>query len=158
MNGKSCFFIGHREASNKLLPLLNDAIETHISRYGVTNFIVGHYGGFDLLASKAVIAAKGIHPEITLSLLLPYHPAERSIKLPAGFNDMIYPDGLETVPRKYAIVRANRHTIEHVDYLISYVWHPASNARNLLEFAQRRATNGLIQITNLASPHPSFRE
>lgn len=158
MNGKSCFFIGHREASSELLPLLNEAIEAHITQYGVTNFIAGHYGGFDQLAAKAVIAAKKCHPKITLSLLLPYHPAERSIKLPAGFDDMIYPDGLETVPRKYAIVRANRHIIEHVDYLISYVWHPASNARNLLEFAQRRATNGLIQITNLASPHPSFRE
>ena len=150
MNGKSCFFIGHREASSELLPLLNEAIEAHITQYGVTNFIVGHYGDFDLLASKAVVAAKGIHPEITLSLLLPYHPAERSIKLPAGFDDMIYPDGLETVPRKYAIVRANRHIIEHVDYLIAYVWHPASNARNLLEFAKKREQNGLLHITNLA--------
>ena len=70
----------------------------------------------------------------------------------------VYPYGLETVPRKYAIVRANRHIIEHVDYLISYVWHPASNARNLLEFAQRREMNGLIQITNLASLHSSIRE
>ena len=151
MNGKICFFISHREASNELLPLLNNTIETHITRYSVTNFIVGHYGGFDQLASKAVIAAKGIHPEIRLSLLLPYHPAERSIKLPTGFDDMIYPAGLESVPRKYAIVRANRHIIEHVDYLISYVWHPASNARNLLESAQRREAHGLIQITNLAS-------
>ena len=150
MNGKSCFFIGHREASSELLPLLNEAIEAHITRYGVTNFIIGHYGGFDQLAAKAVIAAKKCHPEITLSLLLPYHPAERSIKLPAGFDDMIYPDGLENVPQRYAIVRANQSVIKHVNYLIAYVWHPASNARNLLEYAEKRKQNGLIHVTNLA--------
>ena len=54
------------------------------------------------------------------------------------------------MPRKLAIVRANRYMVDHVDYLIAYAWHPASNARDLLDYAQRREKKGLIQITNIA--------
>lgn len=74
---KSCFFIGHREASTEVFPALLKAVEQHIVEYGVTEFIVGNYGGFDHMAAKAVIAAKKQHPGIALSMLIPYHPAER---------------------------------------------------------------------------------
>lgn len=93
---KSCFFIGHRETSAEILPALAEAVEQHIAEYGVTEFIVGNYGGFDRMAARAVIAAKARHPDITLSLLLPYHPAERPIEAPPGIcsnmpSSMVYP-------------------------------------------------------------------
>ena len=150
MIGKSCFFIGHREASQEIVPALEEAIEKHIVDYGVTEFIVGNYGGFDHLAANAVIRAKQCHPQITLSLLLPYHPAERPIEKPEGFDNTYYPEGMEKVPRKLAIVRANRYVVDHVDYLIAYAWHPASNARELVEYAQRREKQGKIVVTLLA--------
>lgn len=146
---KSCFFIGHREASTELLPALAEAVEKHITEYGVTEFIVGNYGGFDRISARAVIEAKKRHPGIVLSMLIPYHPAERPIELPPGFDNSFYPPGMESVPRRLAIVRANRYMVTHVDYLIAYVWHPASNARNLVEYAEKsRAKNGLT-ITRL---------
>ena len=46
-----------------------------------------------------------------------------------------------------AIVRANRYVVDHVDYLISYAWHPASNARELVEYARKRQRNLCISIT-----------
>ena len=146
---KSCFFIGHREASAEILPALRDAVEQHILEYGVTEFIVGHYGGFDHMAAKAVIDAKAQHPEITLTMLIPYHPAERPVELPYGFDNTFYPPGMEKVPRRLAIVCANRYTVDHVDYLLDYAWHPGSNARNLVEYARKREERHLIQITVL---------
>ena len=77
MSQKSCFFIGHRETPEEIYPVLCAAVEEHIVRYGVTEFIVGRYGCFDGLAAKAVKTAKQPHPEVELTLLLPYHPAER---------------------------------------------------------------------------------
>ena len=148
-NMKSCFFIGHREASSEILPALAEAVEKHITEYGVTEFIVGNYGGFDHMAAKAVIAAKNQHPDITLSMLIPYHPAERAIETQQGFDNTFYPAGMEKVPRKLAIVRANRYMVDHVDYLIAYAWHPASNARDLVEYARKREVNGLITVTLL---------
>ena len=135
---KSCFFIGHREASAEVLPALPEAVEQHIVERGVREFVVGNYGGFDRMAAKAVIAAKERHPGISLLLLIPYHPAERSIQTPGGFDNTFYPPGMEKVPRKLAIVRANRYMVDHVDYLIAYAWHPASNARDLVEYAGKR--------------------
>ena len=87
---KSCFFIGHREASSELLPILTQVVEKHVCEYGVTDFIVGGYGGFDHLAAKAVISLKQQYPQITLSLLIPYHPAERPIETPPGFDNTYY--------------------------------------------------------------------
>jgi hypothetical protein len=146
---KSCFFIGHREASSDIFPALSEAIELHILEFGVTEFIVGNYGGLDHMAAKAVIAAKERHPNITLSMLIPYHPAERPVLLPQGFDNTFYPPGMEKVPRRYAIIRANRYMVDHVDYMIAYVWHPASNARDLVKYAQKREEQNLICVTVL---------
>ena len=55
---KTCFFIGHREASSEILPMLTETVEQHIVEYGVTEFVVGNYGGFDRLAAKTVIPIK----------------------------------------------------------------------------------------------------
>ncbi|WP_294700961.1 hypothetical protein [uncultured Flavonifractor sp.] len=117
--------------------------------YGVTEFIVGHYGGFDRLAASAVKEAKRFYPEVRLILLLPYHPAERPIPMLEGFDGTFYPPGMESVPRKVAIVRANRYVVDHVDYLISYIWHPASNARELVEYAKRKNCQNRLQIMML---------
>ena len=147
MEGKSCFFIGHRDASEEIYPALYTAVERHILKYGVTEFIVGHYGGFDRLAASAVKEAKSFYPEVRLTLLVPYHPAERPIPTPDGFDGTFYPLGMESVPAKVAIVRANRYVVDSVDYLIAYVWHPASNAWKLVEYAKRRTKKGGLFIT-----------
>ena len=156
---KSCFFIGHREASAEVRPFLADAIEQHIVEYGVTEFFVGNYGAFDRMAARAVIAAKKQHPGIILSMLIPYHPAERPVMPPDGFDNTFYPPGMEKVPRKLAIVRANRYMVDHVDYLIAYAWHPASNARELVEYAVRKMVAGTIKVHNIAdSYHPMHKD
>lgn len=104
--GKTCFFFGHREADERLLPVLETTIERLIAEENVRYFYVGGYGGFDRIAACAVKNAKKQHPCITLMLVLPYHPAERPVEIPDGFDSTYYPDGLENTPRRYAIVRA----------------------------------------------------
>mgnify|MGYP003305190783 CR=1 FL=1 len=86
--------------------MLAEEIERHIVEYRVDAFVVGHYGQFDSMATHAVIQAKQKHPEITLTLLLPYHPTVRPIKTPKGHAGPYYPPGLETVPPRLAIVKA----------------------------------------------------
>lgn len=147
MDTKSCFFIGHRESSEEIYSVLYAAVEQHIVEYGVTEFIVGHYGGFDRLAASAVKEAKHFYPEVSLTLLLPYHPVERPIPTPDGFDGTFYPPGMESVSSKAAIIRANRYVVDHVDYLIAYAWHPARNARELVEYAKRRVKIGSLFIT-----------
>ena len=37
---KTCFFIGHRETGERILPALAQEIERHVTEYGVTEFVV----------------------------------------------------------------------------------------------------------------------
>ena len=117
---RSCFFIGHRHAEERIYEKLLTAIDTHISAYGVTDFLVGHYGDFDRMAARAVAEARRTHPGISLTMLLPYYPEDRAISVPPIFDGTFYPPGMEFCPKRYAIVRANQYAIEHSDYLIAY--------------------------------------
>lgn len=148
---KSCFFLGHRDTPESIRAAMDEAIERHIIEYGVTEFFVGHYGHLDRMAQAALVRAKARHPDIFVRLLIPYHPAERPITAPDGFDGTFYPPGMERVPRRLAILRANQYMIDSCDYLIAYVWHAASNARELLEYAKKK---GII-IINLAEANDS---
>ncbi len=78
---------------------------------------MGSYGNFDRLAANAVMDAKRQHPNITLMLVLPYHPGERPVEAPNGFDGTYYPEALENTPRKFAIVRANKSLMVDVNLL-----------------------------------------
>lgn len=146
---RTCFFIGHRDAPDSLLPALSDAVEKRITEHGVDQFVVGAYGRFDSLAAQAVRRAKKQHPDILLFYLRPYHPSERP-QTPAGFDGSFYPPGMETVPRKAAIVRANRYMVDNSQFLIAYARYSVSNAWELTEYARKRERRGLIHVENLA--------
>ncbi|MFR6692575.1 MAG: hypothetical protein ACLUS6_00365 [Dysosmobacter sp.] len=84
-------------------------------------FVVGQYGNSDRLVIWALSQAKRAHPDITLMLMTPYYPVNRKVDLPEAFDALFYPPDLETVPKRLAIVRANRYMVERSDFLIAYV-------------------------------------
>ena len=141
-----CFFIGHRHAEERIYEKLLTAIDTHISAYGVTDFLVGHYGDFDRMAARAVAEARRTHPGISLTMLLPYYPEDRAISVPPIFDGTFYPPGMEFCPKRYAIVRANQYAIEHSDYLIAYVTG-VGKSRDFLNYAERKG----VPICNLGA-------
>ena len=149
MRMASCFFIGHRETDAALLPKIKAAAECLIQQQQVSDFYVGMYGNFDSLTGEVVIQLKHEYLDVRLFLVIPYHPADRPIEAPPGYDGTFYPDGMEAVSRRYAIIKANRKMIDNCDWLIAYVTHTVSNAHNLLEYALRQQKKGLIQVINL---------
>lgn len=146
-----CFFIGHRETTTDIFPSLLYAIEQHICEYSVTEFYIGNYGGFDRIAARAVKQLKVKYPQIKLFLVTPYHPADRHVELPEGFDEIFLPMGMENTPKRVAIVKANHLMVDYVDYLVAYVWHPGSNSSKLLEYAQKKEIRGELTV-HLLSP------
>ena len=69
-----------------------------------------------------------------LILVLPYlngaMPAE-------GYDETVYPP-LESVPRRYAILRRNEWMIQRCDVLIAYVTHGWGGAAKTLAYARKR--------------------
>lgn len=138
MDTNRCFLIGHRQTEEGLYRPLYTAIERHIVEKGVAEFWVGHHGGFDRLAARVLRDVKQRYPSIRLFLLLAYHPAVQAVALPAGFDGLFYPPGLETVPKRFAIVRANRYAVQHSRYLIAYVWQITGNSAALVRYARTK--------------------
>lgn len=147
---KCCFMFGHGDCPDSVLPRIEQAVELYYSRYGITGYYIGNRGSFDRLAALAVRKAKQMHPDIRMHLLLAYHPAERPVDLWGGFDDSFYPP-LENTPRPFAIVNANRYMIDTTDFFICYVKH-FGNARNLLEYAQKRKKDGFYMKNVAEAP------
>ena len=132
---KPCFLIGHRDVPGELREKLARAIDEAIVRNDVTEFVVGQYGAFDRMAAGCLAEAKKAHPELRLLLLLPSHPVERPVDLPQGFDASFYPPGMEQVPRRLAIVRANEYMARHCDLLICYSVLENSNPGRIVKKA-----------------------
>ena len=150
MNLGTCFLIGHRDSGMEVYFLLMAEVERHVTEYGVTDFYVGHYGGFDRLAAQAVKEVKERHPEVQLTLVLPYHPAIRPINTPKGFDGTFYPWEDEKIPKRLAIIKTNQRMVDTCDYLITYAYHFLGGTGQIVEYARKREKKGLIHIENIA--------
>ena len=131
---------------DEVLPFIKDAAEKLIVQEEVTQFYVSGYGSFDRLAGRAMSELKAVYPFLQLYRVIPYHPANRKIELPQGFDGTYYPEGLEYVPPMYAISRANQSMIDQCNFLIAYVCHPAGKASKFLEYARKREKKGLVRV------------
>ena len=139
--------MGNRHAPADIKGQLAETVEKHITVYGVNTFTVGHYGAFDSMAIGVLQELKKRYPDIVLYLLAPYALTQKR-DVPENFNGSFYPEGLEKVPFRYAIVQANRYMVQNSDYLISYCRH-IGNTRKIVEYAQRLEKKGLIKVTLL---------
>lgn len=121
-------FFGHRQMLENVQPLLRQTLETLITQQGADIFYVGHQGAFDSLVLRNLKALKTVYPHITYTVVLAYLPTENS-EMDMKDEPTLYPDGLESVPRRFAIVHRNRWMIEHSDLVISYVKSPGGAAQ-----------------------------
>ena len=122
MDNKVCFLFGHAATPYEAIARIEAAAERHYQEHGIRTFIVGNRGSFDGYAAAAIKSLKQRHSDISLLLLLAYHPGERAVDLTDGFDNSYYPP-LENVPRQYAIVRANKYMMEtcrRYDYSYGY--------------------------------------
>ena len=149
MDNRICFMFGHATTPYDAISLIEAAAEKQYNEYYIRTFIVGNRGNFDSHAATAIKNLKKKYSDISLLLLLAYHPAERPVHLTEGFDNSYYPP-LEGVPRQYAIVRANQFMVDTADSIICYV-NRIGNTRKLLEQAERRQKKENILIENVAT-------
>lgn len=147
LNNITCFLIGNRNTPYSVKEQLGYVVEQHIVEYNVTTFIVGNYGNFDRIAHDILIDVKSRHTNISLYLLAPY-ALSKKVNTPMGFDGTLYPEGLEKLPLRLAIIKANQYMVNHSNYLITYC-HYIGNTRNVVEYAQKLKKSRIIKITML---------
>ena len=140
---KTCCFFGHREVTHNIRPKLTAIIEKLIAEEGVTEFYVGNQGQFDSMVYSVLKELKAKYPHIRYTVVLAYMPDEHTKEL-YGENTL-YPDGLETVPKRFSISKRNDWMIKQSGFAVCYVYKITGGAAKFREKAEKRG----LEIINV---------
>lgn len=122
MEKKACTFFGHRDCPETIKPKIRTAVIDLIENHGVTMFYVGNQGNFDRLVRSVLKEVTTAYPGVGYAVVLAYMPSAK--KRADDFSDTLLPDGIEKVPKRFAIPWRNKWMIEHADYVLTYVTRP----------------------------------
>lgn len=123
----ACTFFGHSQCPD-LRSELRDAV-MRLAGDGVDMFYVGDNGRFDAQV-RSVLSEL----DLRYGVVLAYLPTGAG----AGFDDTMFPEGLELVHPRYAIERRNRWMLERSDYVVTYVHHSWGGAAKFAALAERQ--------------------
>ena len=139
-----CTFFGHRQVTKEIEPTLRVTLVELIENHDVKRFYVGNQGGFDAMAQR-VLKELSLTHAIHFCVVLAYLPEKGSgIDMPT-----LLPDGIETIPKRFAISYRNKWMIERADYVVTYVNHKiGSGAAQFKALAEKRGKR-VIEIDEI---------
>ena len=134
-------FCGHSNClfSNEEKEKLKQLLIKEITKNPTCKFYLGGYGDFDSLCLRTLRELKKEFQDIELIFITPYLDKNYS-KLEYAkyhYDDIIFPP-LESVPRKFAILKRNEWMVEEADLVIAYVKYSWGGAAKSLEYAKRK--------------------
>ena len=134
----TCTFFGHRDTPKEIEPILVSTLKDLIENKNVNKFYVGNHGDFDFLVRKNLEKLKKQYPSISYYIVLAYLPQKKSEIDFLDYSLTVYPDGLEKIPYKLAIIKRNQWMIEHSDFVVVYVKNSVGGAAKFKELAEKR--------------------
>lgn len=140
-----CTFFGHRDCPETIRPRLRAVLVELIERHGVEQFYVGRQGAFDAMVCSVLRELEEVYPHISYAVMLErlLGPRDKAIW---DFSDTIFPEGLETVPPRFAISKRNDWMLKQADFVVTYIAHGWGGAAQYAEKAQRQSK----RVLNLA--------
>ena len=130
-------FCGHSNLSVRTSEILETKLRTEIEKLikqGAREFLLGGYGDFDYLCSKIIREMKGVYPHIMSVLVIPYIDRDYNKDL---YDCSEYPP-IETVPKRFAILKRNEFMVNEADVVIAFVKYDWGGAVKTLEYARRK--------------------
>lgn len=121
MEKRACTFFGHRDCPETIKPKIRTAVIDLIENHGVTMFYVGNQGNFDRLVRCVLKETTTAYPEVGYAVVLAYMPPTKVANLSEDFSDTMLPEGIEKVPKRYAIPWRNKWMIEQSDCVAAYI-------------------------------------
>ena len=119
----ACTFFGHSECPEDIKENLRKILVDLIGTKGVDTFYVGNQGSYDSMVRRVLRELKEKYPHIEFAVVLAYMPREQYIYDPEHYSKTILPEGIETVPRRFAISWRNKWMINNAEYVVSYINH-----------------------------------
>ena len=142
----ACTFFGHRDCPDSVKLKLLSVIENLITEKNVRTFYVGNHGNFDRLATSLLRDLAALHPDIKYYVVLAYLPT----KAYSESYESIFPEGIEEVPKRFAIDFRNRWMIEKSDYVITSVNRSFGGAAKAKSYAEKHGKH-MIEIPSSTS-------
>lgn len=130
-----CTFFGHRDAPPKIKPALRQVLLDLIERQGVQQFYVGNHGSFDAMACSLLAELEQSHG-IKYEIVLAYLPRQEDPFCDTDYT--ILPEGIETVPPRFAIEYRNKWMIDHSDIVVTYVTRSFGGAAKCRDIAKKK--------------------
>lgn len=128
-------FFGHKDTPKEIEPTLRSTLIDLIENKNVNVFYVGNNGNFDTMVRRQLEDLSQTYP-ITYSVVLAYLPTEKNKY--DNLTNTIYPEGLETVPKRFAISYRNKWMVNQADVVVTYVTHGFGGAWQFKEMAVRQ--------------------
>lgn len=141
-----CTFFGHRDCPETIKPKLRETLIELIEHDGVDLFYVGNQGTFDAMVRSVLRELTLEYPQISYSVVLAYMPAKRNKY--EDYSDTMLTEGVETVPRCFAISWRNKWMLRQADYVVTYITHSWGGAAQFAELAERKGKI-VVNIPNL---------
>ncbi|MBQ2729740.1 MAG: hypothetical protein IJF69_03100 [Clostridia bacterium] len=130
----TCTFFGHRNCPESVKPKIRAVLEELILNEDANVFYVGNNGIFDSYVYNVLKELKMKYPSVSYAVVLAYYPRESLLIDPA---DTILPDGIEKVPKRFAISYRNDWMINNADCVIAYVTRSYGGAAQFFEKAKK---------------------
>ena len=134
MKEQTVTFFGHRDTPKEIESALRLTLIDLIENKNATVFYVGNHGNFDAMVRRQLEDLSQTYP-ITYSVVLAYLPTEKNKY--DNLTNTIYPEGLENVPKRFAISYRNKWMIQQADTVVSYVIRTYGGAAQFKELAER---------------------
>ena len=144
-----CTFFGHRDCPASIRAALRSVLVELIEEHGADRFYVGRQGAFDALVRSVLRELTAVYPHISYAVVLERLP--RKGEEGSDFSDTMFPEGLETVPPRFAISRRNEWMLSQADYVVTYITHGWGGAAQYAEKARRQGKT----VLNLAQKDPA---
>ena len=128
-------FFGHKDTPKEIEPTIRATLVDLIENHGATEFYVGNNGNFDTMVRCQLENLSQTYP-ITYSVVLAYLPTKKSEY--DDYTNTILPEGIETVPKRFAISWRNKWMIQQSDVIVTYVTHSFGGAAQFKEMAEKQ--------------------
>ncbi len=129
-----CTFFGNRDASDAVRSILYDTVSKLINERDVTEFYVGNNGNFDRLVLSVLKELNKQYPDIKYYVVYAYLPQKDD----ENFLHTIYPEGIENVPKRFAIDFRNKWMLARADIAVTYAKNKFGNAYKLSVLAIKK--------------------
>lgn len=128
-------FFGHKDTPKEIEPTLRTTLVDLIENHGATEFYVGNNGNFDTMVRRQLENLSQTYP-ITYNIVLAYIPTKKSEY--DSFTNTLLPEGIETIPKRFAISYRNKWMVEQSDVVVTYVTHSFGGAAQFKAMAERQ--------------------